>query len=145
MFVIYRLIASILAPVLLGGLIYQSVRADGFLWFDGLSDQLEEERVLVMILKDEINNPQNGWRVRLLTSQNNVTSLQEALSTQNTKVLLLEAEGKARTEAAARQLALARAERDRINQRITAILNMTQPDDPGDIIRQAEALILGGV
>ena len=36
----YQLVASFLAPVLLAALIFQSVRADGFLWWDGLSDQL---------------------------------------------------------------------------------------------------------
>jgi hypothetical protein len=37
---IYRAIAPIVAPILLVILIVQSIRADGFLWFDGLSDKL---------------------------------------------------------------------------------------------------------
>lgn len=111
----------------------------------GLRRDLATERETTATLTDSINNPQNGWRVRLQTAQNNTAALQDALQTQNTRVLVLEAEGKARTAAAARQLAAARAERDRLNQRITAILNMTQPDDPSDIIRQAEAIVIGSV
>lgn len=36
----YRFIAAIAAPILLVGLLVQSIRADGFLWWDGLSDKL---------------------------------------------------------------------------------------------------------
>jgi hypothetical protein len=111
----------------------------------GLRRELAAEQKTVGVLTDSINNPATGWRVRLQTSQNNMIALQMALDTQNTRVLVLEAEGKARTEAAARQLAAARAERDRLNQRITAILNLQQPDDPADIIREAEAIVLGSI
>lgn len=37
----YGLAASILFPIVLALLIFQSVRADGFLWWEGLSDRLE--------------------------------------------------------------------------------------------------------
>lgn len=109
----------------------------------GLRRNLTAEQKMVATLTDAINNPSTGWRVRLQTAQNNMIALQMALDTQNTRVLVLEAEGKARTEAAARQLAIARAERDRLSQRITAILNLQRPDDPADIIREAELVILG--
>jgi len=139
----WNLIGMIGAPILAVGLAWVWI-SDAFT-IRGLRRDLTAEKEITEMLTDSINNPQNGWRVRLQTSQSNVMGLQEALTNQNAKVALLEAEGKARTEAAARALVLARAERDRLSQRITAILNMTQPDDPADIIRQAELIVLGSV